>query len=184
MKKERINFEGSMGDQLAAEIHFPADDHPHNFAIFAHCFTCNKNLNAVRNIILGMTKKGFAVLSFDFTGLGQSEGDFAETNFSSNVDDLLKASEYLEKNHRAPTMLVGHSLGGAAVLMAASKIDSISAVATIGAPSQPDHVLHLIKEGKEEINKNGEAEVNIGGRPFNIKKQFLDDLQSKEQRQP
>jgi putative redox protein len=180
MKKEKINFEGSMGDQLAADIHFPADDLAHNFAIFAHCFTCNKNLNAVRNIILGMTKKGFAVLSFDFTGLGQSEGDFADTNFSSNIEDLLKASEYLEKNYKAPTILIGHSLGGAAVLMAASKIDSISAVATVGAPSQPNHVLHLIEEGKEQIKKNGEAEVNIGGRPFKIKKQFLDDLKSKD----
>ncbi|MGM0582381.1 MAG: alpha/beta fold hydrolase [Bacteroidota bacterium] len=180
MKKEKISFEGSMGDQLSAQIHFPADDKAHNFVIFAHCFTCNKNLNAVRNIILGLTKKGFAVLSFDFTGLGQSEGDFADTNFSSNIEDLINAADYLEKNHQAASMLVGHSLGGAAVLMAASKIDSISAVATIGAPSQPDHVLHLIKDGKEEIKKNGEAEVNIGGRPFKIKKQFLDDLQSKD----
>jgi len=179
MKKEKIFFEGSMGDRLSAEIHFPADDLPHNYVIFAHCFTCNKNLNAVRNIILGMTKKGFAVLSFDFTGLGQSEGDFADTNFSSNIEDLLKAAEYLNENHEAASMLIGHSLGGAAVLMAASKIDSITAVATIGAPAQPDHVLHLIENGKEEIEKKGEAQVNIGGRPFTIKKQFLDDLQSK-----
>ncbi|ADR21590.1 osmotically inducible protein C [Marivirga tractuosa] len=180
MKKEKINFEGSMGDQLAAEIHFPADDHAHNFVIFAHCFTCNKNLNAVKNIILGMTKKGFAVLSFDFTGLGQSQGDFSDTNFSSNIEDLIKAAEYLEKKYQAATMLVGHSLGGAAVLMAAAKIDSISSVATIGAPSQPDHVLHLIEDGKEEIKRKGEAEVSIGGRPFKIKKQFLDDLQDKD----
>lgn len=179
MKKERINFEGSMGDQLAADIHFPADDHAHNFVIFAHCFTCNKNLNAVKSIILGLTKKGFAVLSFDFTGLGQSEGDFSDTNFSSNIEDLIKAAEYLENNYQAASMLVGHSLGGAAVLMAAVKIDSVSAVATIGAPSQADHVLHLIEDGKEEIKKNGEAEVNIGGRHFKIKKQFLDDLQDK-----
>lgn len=180
MKKERIKFDGSMGDKLAAEINFPADDHAHNFVIFAHCFTCNKNLNAVKNIILGMTKKGFAVLSFDFTGLGQSEGEFSETNFSSNIEDLIKASEYLENNYQAASMLVGHSLGGAAVLMAAAKIDSITAVATIGAPSQPDHVLHLIEDGKEEIKENGEAKVNIGGRPFKIKKQFLDDLKNKD----
>ncbi|RUA33439.1 MAG: osmotically inducible protein C [Bacteroidetes bacterium] len=180
MKKERIKFNGSMGGKLAAEINFPADDHAHNFVIFAHCFTCNKNLNAVKNIILGMTKKGFAVLSFDFTGLGQSEGEFSETNFSSNIEDLIKASEYLENNYQAASMLVGHSLGGAAVLMAAAKIDSITAVATIGAPSQPDHVLHLIEDGKEEIKENGEAKVNIGGRPFKIKKQFLDDLKNKD----
>ncbi|MGJ3233972.1 bifunctional alpha/beta hydrolase/OsmC family protein [Marivirga sp.] len=180
MKKENIQFEGSRGDKLSAVIHFPADDHPHNYVIFAHCFTCNKNLNAVRNIILGMTKKGFAVLSFDFTGLGQSEGDFSDTNFSSNIEDLIKASNYLKENHKEASMLVGHSLGGAAVLMAANKIDSISAIATIGAPAQAEHVLNLIEDKKEEIQKNGEAKVNIGGRPFKIKKQFLDDLQSKD----
>jgi len=180
MKKEKIHFEGALGDQLSAEIHFPADDYPHNYVIFAHCFTCNKNLNGVRNIMMGLTKKGFAVLSFDFTGLGQSEGDFSDTNLSSNIEDLLKAAEYLERNYQAPSVLIGHSLGGAAVLMAASKLDSISAIATIGAPSQPDHVLHLIEDSKEEIEMNGEAEVNIGGRPFKIKKQFLDDLKSKD----
>ncbi|SMG29923.1 putative redox protein [Marivirga sericea] len=180
MKKEKITFEGFMGDKLSAELHFPADDAPHNYVIFAHCFTCNKNLNAVRNIILGMTKKGFAVLSFDFTGLGQSEGDFANTNFSSNVEDLIKASDYLEHNYQPATMLVGHSLGGAAVLMAAAKIASIATIATIGAPSQPDHVLHLIEDKKEDIKEKGEAEVTIGGRPFKIKKQFLDDLQNKD----
>jgi putative redox protein len=179
MKKENIQFEGSKGDKLSAAIHFPADDHPHNYVIFAHCFTCNKNLNAVRNIILGMTKKGFAVLSFDFTGLGQSEGDFSDTNFSSNIEDLIQASNYLKENHKEASMLVGHSLGGAAVLMAADKIDSITAIATIGAPAQAEHVLNLIDDKKEEIQKNGEAKVNIGGRPFKIKKQFLDDLQSK-----
>lgn len=180
MKKENIQFEGSKGDKLSASIHFPADDHPHNYVIFAHCFTCNKNLNAVRNIILGLTKKGFAVLSFDFTGLGQSEGDFSDTNFSSNIEDLIKASNFLKENYKEASMLVGHSLGGAAVLMAADKIDSISAIATIGAPAQAEHVLHLIEDKKEEIQKNGEAKVNIGGRPFKIKKQFLDDLQSKD----
>jgi uncharacterized OsmC-like protein/esterase/lipase len=180
MKKENIQFEGSKGDKLSATIHFPADNHPHNYVIFAHCFTCNKNLNAVRNIILGMTKKGFAVLSFDFTGLGQSEGDFSDTNFSSNIEDLIKASNYLKENYKEASLLVGHSLGGAAVLMAANKIDSITAIATIGAPAQADHVLNLIEDKKEEIQKNGEAKVNIGGRPFKIKKQFLDDLQSRD----
>jgi putative redox protein len=180
MKIEKITFQGSLGDKLSAQIHFPAEENPHNYVIFAHCFTCNKNLNAVRNIIFGLTKKGFAVLSFDFTGLGQSEGDFSDTNFSSNVEDLIKAAEYLKKNHGAATMLVGHSLGGAAVLMAADKIDSIKAVATLGAPSQAKHVLHLLEDGKETIKEKGQAEVNIGGRPFRIKKQFLEDLQSKD----
>ncbi|WKV13859.1 bifunctional alpha/beta hydrolase/OsmC family protein [Marivirga harenae] len=180
MKKENIQFEGSTGDKLSAAIHFPADDQPHNYVIFAHCFTCNKNLNAVRNIILSMTKKGFAVLSFDFTGLGQSEGEFSDTNFSSNIDDLIKASNYLKENYREASLLIGHSLGGAAVLMAADLIDSVAAIATIGAPAEADHVLNLIEDKKEEILKKGEAKVNIGGRPFKIKKQFLDDLQSKD----
>lgn len=169
-----------MGNQLAAEIHFPETENPHNYAIFAHCFTCNKNLTAVRNIIRNMVTKGFAVLSFDFTGLGQSEGDFADTNFSSNIDDLIKASEYLTEHYQKASLLVGHSLGGAAVLLAATKIQSISAIATIAAPAQPKHVLHLIEDSKEEIEKNGEAKVNIGGRSFKIKKQFLDDLQNKD----
>ncbi|WNB18348.1 bifunctional alpha/beta hydrolase/OsmC family protein [Marivirga arenosa] len=180
MKREKITFKGSQNTELSAEIHFPADDFPHNYIVFAHCFTCNKNLNAVRNIILGLTKKGFAVLSFDFTGLGQSDGDFADTNFSSNIEDIVLASEYLEKEYSSPTMLVGHSLGGAAVLIAAAKIDSVKAIATIGAPAQADHVLHLIENKKEEIIESGGAKVNIGGRSFKIKKQFLDDLQSKD----
>jgi putative redox protein len=180
MKKEKITFEGSMGDQLSAEIHFPADNHAHNYVIFAHCFTCNKNFKAVQNILLGMTKKGFAVMSFDFTGLGKSEGDFSDTNFSSNIEDLIKAAEYLKDNYQKASMLVGHSLGGAAVLMAASKIESVKAVATIGAPSQAEHVLHLIEESENEIEEKGEAEVKIGGRPFKIKKQFLEDLKSKD----
>ena len=180
MKKEKIYFDGSNGDQLAASIHFPAEDYPHNYVIFAHCFTCNKNLNAVRNIILEMTKEGFAVLSFDFTGLGESEGEFADTNFSSNVTDLLKAASYLTENHKAPSMLIGHSLGGAAVLMAAAKLDTVKTVATIGAPAQPDHIMHLLESKLREIKDKGEAKVNIGGRPFMIKKQFLDDLRNKQ----
>lgn len=176
MKKERVSFKGEQNHELSAVIHFPADQKPSNFVIFAHCFTCNKNFNAVRNISLGLTNYGYAVMSFDFTGLGESEGDFSETNFSTNLADLIKAAEFLKDNYKAPTLLVGHSLGGAAVLMAASKIASVTAIATVGAPAQPEHVLHLIKGGIEEIQKNGEAEVELGGRPFKIKKQFIDDL--------
>ncbi len=177
MKKEKVHFKGGDDQEISAIIHFPADRKPNHFAIFAHCFTCNKNFNAVKNISLGLTKYGCAVLSFDFTGLGDSEGDFEDTNFSTNLSDLLKAAEFLKENYTAPTLLIGHSLGGAAVLMAASEIASVTAIATVGAPAKPEHVLHLIKGGIEEIRKNGEAEVSIGGRPFTIKQQFIEDLQ-------
>lgn len=177
MKKEKVSFKGDQNQEISAVIHFPADQKPNNFAIFAHCFTCNKNFKAVKNISQGLTQYGYAVLSFDFTGLGDSEGNFADTNFSTNLSDLVKAAEFLKENYDPPTLLVGHSLGGAAVLMAASQIESVTAVATIGAPAQPEHVLHLIKGGVDEIKKNGEAEVSIGGRPFKIKEQFIKDLQ-------
>ena len=157
-------------------MELPANGHPHNYAIFAHCFTCNKNLNAIRNVVNNMTEAGFGVLSFDFTGLGESEGDFADTNFSSNVEDIVAAANFLAKEYSAPSLLIGHSLGGAAVLFATDKIDSIQAVATVGAPSNPEHVQHLIQSNAEDIEKNGVAEVNIGGRNFTIKKQFVDDL--------
>ena len=127
-----------------------------------------------------MTQHGIGVLRFDFTGLGESEGDFSDTNFTSNVDDLLAASKYLEENYEAPRILIGHSLGGAAVIFAASQLDSIQAVATIGAPSEPEHVMHLLQGKIEDIEKSGVANVSIGGRNFTIKKQFLDDLRSKD----
>ncbi len=176
MKKINIKITNKDGNELAARLELPASGKPHNYAIFAHCFTCSKNLNAIRNIVSPLTESGFGVLSFDFTGLGQSEGDFADTNFSSNVDDLISASDFLAKNYKPPTLLIGHSLGGAAVLFASGRIDSVKAVATLGAPSNPEHVQHLIQSDVETIQKEGEAEVNIGGRSFKIKKQFIDDL--------
>ncbi|MEQ9169463.1 MAG: alpha/beta fold hydrolase, partial [Marinoscillum sp.] len=178
MKRLKAKFKNKDGQELAARMELPASGHPHNYAIFAHCFTCNKNLNAIRNVVNNMTEAGFGVLSFDFTGLGESDGDFADTNFSSNVDDIIAAADFLKSEYNAPSLLIGHSLGGAAVLFAADKIDSIKAIATIGAPSNPDHVQHLIQSNVEEIQKNGAAEVNIGGRSFNIKKQFVDDLKT------
>ncbi len=181
MKKERISFEGSQGTKLSGHLNLPADQKPHTYAIFAHCFTCNKNFHAVKNIALGLTQYGFAVLSFDFTGLGTSEGDFEDTNFSSNLEDLIAACKFLTDNYIAPALLVGHSLGGAAVLMAASKLETVKAVATIGAPAAPDHVLKLIKEDIDEIQEEGIAEVSIGGRPFNIKTQFIDDLRNEHE---
>ncbi|MDB4292220.1 bifunctional alpha/beta hydrolase/OsmC family protein [Maribacter sp.] len=179
MNLQKVTFQNKEGQHLVGRLELPIDQHAHNFAIFAHCFTCNKNLSAVKNIGKALTAKGFGVLRFDFTGLGESEGDFEDTNFSGNVGDLIAAADYLKNNHQAPTLLVGHSLGGAAVLFAAAEIPSVKAVATIGAPSNPQHVQHLFKSDLKEIETTGKAVVNLSGRDFTIKKQFLDDLESK-----
>ncbi|WP_034921924.1 bifunctional alpha/beta hydrolase/OsmC family protein [Gillisia sp. CAL575] len=180
MSTSKITFKNKEGLDLKGSLELPDNRTPHNFVLFAHCFTCNKNFLAVKNISRALTAKGFGVLRFDFTGLGESEGDFADSNFSGNVEDLVCASGYLETNYKAPSLLIGHSLGGAAVLFASTLLDSITAVATIGAPSHIGHVKNLLKNDVEDINKNGIAEVNIGGRNFNIKKQFLDDLENND----
>jgi uncharacterized OsmC-like protein/esterase/lipase len=176
MKTSKITFKNHDGYNLTALLELPADRKPGSFALFAHCFTCNKNFSAVRNISRSLTAAGFGVLRFDFTGLGESEGDFADTNFSSNIQDIKAATDFLTKEYMAPSLLIGHSLGGAAVLYAAAEIESVSAVATIGAPADTKHVKQLISSGIEEIDQKGYAEVSIGGRPFTIKKQFIDDL--------
>jgi putative redox protein len=179
MNLQKVTFENESGQQLSGRLELPADQLPHNFVLFAHCFTCNKNLGAVRNISRALSSAGFGVLRFDFTGLGESDGDFEDTNFSGNVTDLIAASDYLAENYKAPTLLVGHSLGGAAAIFAAAEIDSIKAVATIGAPSNPVHVTHLLQSSLEEIEQQGIARVNLSGPHFTIKKQFLDDLKTK-----
>jgi len=179
MRSQKIEFKNATGQTLSARLEFPPDSKPHAFAIFAHVFTGNKSLSATRHISRALTQFGIGVLRFDFTGLGDSEGDFADTNFSSNVDDLISASNYLEEHYEAPKILVGHSLGGAAVIFASSQLPNILAVATVGAPSEPAHVAHLLHDKIEDIEKKGVAEVSIGGRKFTIKKQFLEDLQSK-----
>ncbi len=178
MKKLKTIFKNIEGQELSGKLELPASGKPHNYALFAHCFTCSKNLNAVRNIVNALTDSGFGVMSFDFTGLGESEGEFADTNFSSNISDLVAASNFLASNYEAPTLMIGHSLGGAAVLVAASQIDSIKAVATIGAPSEANHVKHLIQSKEEEIKSKGEAVVDLGGRKFTIKQQFVEDLKT------
>ncbi|MDX2302505.1 MAG: bifunctional alpha/beta hydrolase/OsmC family protein [Microscillaceae bacterium] len=175
MQSLKLNFKNSQGEALSARLELPIDSHPHNYAVFAHCFTCNKNLHAVRSISKALTKNGIAVLSFDFTGLGESEGDFADTNFSSNVQDLVEAARFLEQSYQSPSLLIGHSLGGAAVLAAKQFLPGIKAIATVGAPYDPAHVSHLI-EDTSEIESKGIAHVKIGGRGFTLKKQFLDDL--------
>lgn len=178
MNFQKIDFQNKDGNTLFGRLELPADQQPHNYAIFAHCFTCNKNLLAVRNISRALTASGFGVLRFDFTGLGESEGDFEDTNFSGNVEDLIAASNFLAENYRSPTLLIGHSLGGAAVLFAAAQIESVKAISTIGAPSNPEHVQNLLQSELDEIQEKGIAEVNVGGRNFTIKKQFLEDLQT------
>ncbi len=174
----RVDLEGSAGERLAARLDMPVGGAPLAYALFAHCFTCSKNLNAVVHIARALNRARIAVLRFDFTGLGDSEGDFADTNFSSNVADLVAAARYLEEAYEAPSILIGHSFGGAAGLRAASEIPSVRAVATIAAPADPGHVAHLIASSRDEIEARGEADVVIAGRRFTIRKQFLDDLQA------
>ena len=178
MRIQRVEFKNREGLRLTGRLVTPADRHPHNFVLFAHCFTCNKNLSALRNIGNALAREGFGVLRFDFTGLGESDGEFGDTNFSGNVEDLVDAASYLEEHYQAPTLLVGHSLGGAAVLFASTHLPSVRAVAVIGAPAEPDHVTRLLRSKVPEIKKQGKARVTIGGREFTIKEQFLKDLQS------
>jgi len=173
---ERLTFAGASGHDLAARLELPPDGRPSAYALFAHCFTCSKNIRAAVNVTRALSALGLGVVRFDFTGLGESEGDFADTNFSSNVGDLVAAARFMEEKLDAPQILIGHSLGGAAVLHAASALPSVRAVSTIGAPADPAHVLDHVESSRDEIERDGEATVSIGGRPFRIKRQFLDDL--------
>lgn len=180
MKNERITFTNALGQELSARIALPVDRRPQHFALFAHCFTCNKDLHAVRNISRALTSKGFGVMRFDFTGLGESEGEHAETTFSSNIGDLHAAAAALAEAYQAPSLLIGHSLGGAAMIVAAAEMASVQAVATIGAPADIGHVKHMFKDQLERIRENGSAEVSIGGRPFTIRQEFIDDLERRD----
>ena len=173
---ERIEFAGASGHRLAARLDSPTGS-PRAYALFAHCFTCSKDIHAASRISLGLAERGIAVLRFDFTGLGASDGEFANTNFSSNVADLAAAAEFLRSSRQAPQVLIGHSLGGAAMLAAAEQIPEARAVCTIGAPADPSHVRQLFTHSEEQIADQGEAEVAIGGRSFRIQRQFLDDLE-------
>ncbi len=174
---KKFEFEGSQGHKLSARLD-EAKDNPRAYALFAHCFTCTKDIFAAGRIAKALTENNISVVRFDFTGLGSSGGDFANTNFTSNVDDLLKAANFMTENFEAPQILIGHSLGGAAVLVAANKMPTVKAVTTIGAPADSKHVAHHFKEKREEILEKGEAEVCLVGRPFKIKKQFIDDIEN------
>lgn len=171
----KTEFKGVDGQNLAAALELPAGE-PSAFILFAHCFSCSKDIKAAREFSRSLRAQGFGVLRFDFTGLGGSEGDFANTNFSSNVEDLVSAADFLRRDFAAPSLLIGHSLGGAAAIVAASQIPEIRGVATIGAPAESSHIVAQIGDAREEIEKSGLATVSLGGRPFTIKKQFLDDL--------
>ncbi|NNE54249.1 MAG: OsmC family protein [Sulfitobacter sp.] len=175
MPTKRITFPGHSGEMLAARLDLPEGPHLAT-ALFAHCFTCGKDIPAARRIAARLAAMGIAVLRFDFTGLGHSEGEFANTSFTSNVEDLVAACRYLDGEGMPPTLLVGHSLGGAAVLKAASQVDQIKAVATIGAPFDPEHVTHNFVDALPEIISKGVAEVSLGGRPFRIGKSFIEDV--------
>lgn len=172
---EKVSFQNSTGEWLSGRLELPAQQ-PTSYAIFAHCFTCSKNIAAATVISRAMAEAGFGVLRFDFTGLGNSEGDFANTNFSSNLEDLIAAASHMSRLGKPPEILIGHSLGGAAVIAAANQIPGIKAVATIGAPFGPDHLRVHFADQAQRIESEGEAEVLLGGRTFTIKKQFLDDI--------
>ncbi|OAD41833.1 osmotically inducible protein C [Hydrogenophaga crassostreae] len=181
MPSERIEFPGSLGETLAGRLDTP-DNAPHAWAVFAHCFTCSKDSKAAAFIARALSEAGFGVLRFDFTGLGGSGGDFANTHFSSNVDDLLAAAAWLRTHHGAPSLLIGHSLGGAAVLAAARRVDDCRAVVTVGAPFEPGHVTHQLDgESLQVIEKEGEASVSLAGRQFTIRREFVQDLAGQPQ---
>jgi uncharacterized OsmC-like protein/pimeloyl-ACP methyl ester carboxylesterase len=175
MPTERFQFTGEGGHQLAAALDTP-DGAIRAYALFAHCFTCGKDVLAATRIAAALAARGVAVLRFDFTGLGSSEGDFANSTFSSNVADLVRAADHLRETRSAPAILIGHSLGGAAILAAAGRIPEAKAVVTIAAPSDPAHVTHLFKDSIEDIRSQGKVEVQLAGRPFQIKREFLDDV--------
>jgi len=175
MPTERFQFASAEGHQLAAALDLPERE-PLAYALFAHCFTCGKDVLAAKRIAVALAAKGIAVLRFDFTGLGSSEGDFANSTFSSNVADLVRAADHLRETRKAPAILIGHSLGGAAILAAAGQIPDAKAVVTIAAPSDPAHVTGLFKDRIEDIRKHGRVEVSLAGRPFQIKREFLDDI--------
>lgn len=175
MQSEKVEFPGHSGELLAGRLDVP-DGPPRSHALFAHCFTCTKDIASASRIARALTEAGIAVLRFDFTGLGHSKGEFANTNFSSNVDDLTAAARHMEERGIAPSLLIGHSLGGAAVIAAAGGLDPVRAVVTLGAPADPGHLARLFQGSEAEIEEKGEATVQLVGRPFTIRRQFLEDI--------
>lgn len=175
-ERKILKFPNQSGDTLHATLELPKDS-IRGYAIFAHCFTCGQSSRAATSITAALATQGIATLRFDFTGLGKSGGDFAETSFLTNTSDLIVAAQYLEENYAAPFLLIGHSLGGAAVLASAHAMPSVKAIATIGAPADPAHVHHLFADSLDEIKTEGKATVSLAGRAFQIGKRFLDDVE-------
>ncbi len=177
MTSLRLKFPNTNQEKLAGYLDMPEQNKPKAFALFAHCFTCGKNLKSMVNINKVLTEHGIAVMRFDFTGIGESQGDFSATNFTSNIEDLIAAADYLKSEYEAPKLLIGHSMGGAAVIQAAHEIRSVKAVATIAAPSSPDHLGHILQRTRSRAESEGTAEVTIGGKTFTLKKQFFENLE-------
>lgn len=180
MKSYNVKFPNAAGEQLSGRIDLPEDETPRAWALFAHCFTCGKNLKSSGQIAHALTQEKIAVLRFDFTGLGDSEGDFSTSNFSSNVADLVAAAQWLGRDYQSPEILIGHSFGGAAVLQAAALLPEVRAVATVAAPFDPEHVSHLFADSLEQIKREGEAQVNLAGRQFKFRRQFFVDLSAQQ----
>lgn len=178
MPSEKVSFKGAFGDVLSAKIDSPDNGEVKAWVLFAHGFSIGKDLKPIRTISRGLVEDGFGMMRFDFTGLGESEGDFSETNFSSNCRDIRKAAKFLAENYGSPSVLIGHSFGGTAMLKIADEIAHVKAVATIGSPCDTTHVVHQFADQIEEIEEEGEAKVLLGGRPFVIKEQFLDDIEN------
>ena len=180
MYAQQIKFSNAEGVELSGSLELPVDKEPTHFAIFAHCFTCGKDLRAARNITRCLAQKGYGVLRFDFTGLGESGGDFSDSNFTSNLSDLKAAVEYLSINYKTPVLLIGHSLGGTAALRAGAELKEVRAMVSIGAPFDPAHATSLFTNKLEDIEEKGEAQVDIAGRQFTIKGQFLEDIHNEK----
>jgi len=176
--QHRIHFKNRADHSLAGILHTPDTQEIVAYALFAHCFTCTKNIKSATYIADTLSKNGIATLRFDFTGLGASKGDFSNSSFSTDVTDLVDAANFLEQEYQAPQLLVGHSLGGTAILAAAKHIESAEAVASIGSPSEPEHILHLLQNKLDQIEEEGVAEVNLAGRAFTFKQSFVDDVKA------
>lgn len=176
MSQFRVEFPNEKGQKLSAYLDTPADERPRFYAVYAHCFTCSKNVLASKYISKTLARQGIAVLRFDFTGLGESEGDFSDTNFNTMLADIRSAANFLKENYAAPKLLVGHSLGGTAAIYAAPSIESVEMVSTVGSPSCPRHVVHMFSDKLEQIEMRGEATVSLSGREFKIKRHFIDAL--------
>jgi len=176
MATEKVTFKGAFGDTLSAKIDYPDDGEIKSWVLFAHGFSIGKDLKPIRTISRGLVEDGYGMLRFDFTGLGESEGNFSDTNFTSNCEDIRQAATYLREHKRAPCVMIGHSFGGTAALKVADEIPEVKAVATIGSPCDTTHIVHQFADQLEEIEEEGEAKVLLAGRPFVIKEQFLEDI--------